>query len=179
MKEVKRLEDEIESEERARTSRETLDAAKRYNVPPSRGRPRTNTEENPARVEFIENEHQKYQKGDALGAIVSARMRFGPWEQQRAVEWSRKAYGERSPQTRALQQSSFTAGGAFIPENFVGREFIERLTATAQVRKAGARSLPLDQRQRDDAEADRRRDRRLDRPGRRQRRAVRSRRPAK
>jgi HK97 family phage major capsid protein len=70
-------------------------------------------------------------------------MRFARWEQQRAIEWSRKTYGESSPQCRALQQSSFTAGGAFIPENFVGQEFIERLTATAQVRKAGARSLPL------------------------------------
>lgn len=143
MKEVKRLEDEIEAEERARTSRETLDAAKRYTVPPVARASEQNTDDNPARVEFVENEHQKYQKGDALGAIVSARMRFGPWEQQRAVDWSRKTYGERSPQTRALQQSSFTAGGAFIPENFVGAEYIERLTAMAQFRKAGARSLPL------------------------------------
>lgn len=143
MKEVARLEEEIESEDRATAAREAIDAAKRYTVPAIARSTTKESDENPTRVEVIENEHAKYKSGDALGAIVSARMRFGAWEQQRAVEWSRKAYGERSPQTRALQQSSFTAGGAFIPENFVGREFIERLTATAMVRKAGARSLPL------------------------------------
>lgn len=141
MREAKRLEEEIESMERAERAREAIDKAKQYDVPsvvPSGAR----GNENP-NVEFVEREHEKYKTGDALGAIISARMRFGPWEQQRAVEWGRKAYGERSPQVRALQQTSFSAGGAFIPENFVGREFIERLTAKARVRQAGARSIPL------------------------------------
>ena len=141
MAEVKRLEGEIEAEDRASAARESLNAAKRYEVPSvvrsaSAGNERPN-------VEVIERAEDKYKTGDALGAIVSARMRFGPWEHQRAIEWSRQTYGERSPQTRALQQTSFSSGGAFIPENFVGREFIERLTAKARVRGAGARSLPL------------------------------------
>lgn len=83
-----------------------------------------------------------YEKGDALGAIVSARMRFGQ-DQRSAQEWALKAYGERSPQSRAMQASNFTAGGALIPDNFVGAEVIEVLRATAQFRKAGARTIPL------------------------------------
>jgi HK97 family phage major capsid protein len=143
MKEVKRLEEEIEAEERREASRSALDEAKRYDVP-AVVRSKAVGDSKPADdIDVIESEHQKYKTGDALGAIVSARMRFGPWEQQRAVEWARKTYGESSPQVRALQQTSFSAGGAFIPENFVGREFIERLTAKARVRGAGARSLPL------------------------------------
>jgi HK97 family phage major capsid protein len=141
MKEVARLEDEIEADERAASAREALTAAKQYDVPAV---VRSNAKGNDKpEIEVIEAEHQKYKTGDALGAIVSARMRFGPWEHQRAIEWSRKTYGENAPQTRALQQTSFSSGGAFIPENFVGREFIERLTAKARVRGAGARSLPL------------------------------------
>ncbi len=143
MLEVKRLEGEIEADERAAASRTELDAAKRYTVPAVVRSETKEGDKAPAQVEFVENSHTAYQHGDALGAIVSARMRFGGWEQQRAVEWARKAYGERSPQCRALQQSSFTSGGAFIPENFVGREFIEVLKAKSAVRKAGARSLPL------------------------------------
>ncbi len=145
MAEAKRLEGEIEADERSRSAREEIDSAKRYTPPPVVRSAATgnNQPESYTRVETSENEHTAYKKGDALGAVVSARMRFGPWEQQRAVEWARKAYGERSPQVRALQQTSFTAGGAFIPENFVGREFIERLTAKARVRGAGARSIPL------------------------------------
>lgn len=142
--ECKRIQAEAESLQRAKDARRELDAVGGYSVPSVVADKRGEKPgEQAPRVEFRENEHTAYQKGDALGAIVSARMRFGPWEHQRAVEWARKAYGENSPQCRALQQSSFTAGGAFIPENFVGREFIERLTAQAQVRAAGARSLPL------------------------------------
>ncbi len=141
MAEVKRLEGEIEAEERAFAARQALNTAKQYEVPAIA---KTNgTGNDRPNVEVIEREQDKYKTGDALGAIVSARMRFGPWEHQRAIEWSRQTYGERSPQTRALQQTSFSSGGAFIPENFVGREFIERLTAKARVRGAGARSLPL------------------------------------
>ncbi len=143
MAEAKRLEGEIEAEERAYAARQAINAAKTYDVPTIARSAATGDDKPAADIQVIEGEHQKYKTGDALGAIVSARMRFGPWEQQRAVEWARKTYGERSPQTRALQQTSFSSGGAFIPENFVGREFIERLTAKARVRGAGARSLPL------------------------------------
>jgi HK97 family phage major capsid protein len=83
-----------------------------------------------------------YEKGDALGAIVCARHRFGH-DVTAARKWAEKQYGSGSKQFRAMQQSVFTAGGATIAENFVGQELIELLRASAAVRKAGARELPL------------------------------------
>lgn len=83
-----------------------------------------------------------YEKGDALGSLVFARMRFGN-NASEAREWARQTYGESSPQARALQVSTFTAGGAMVGDNFVGAELIELLRAKAMVRVAGARSIPL------------------------------------
>jgi HK97 family phage major capsid protein len=84
----------------------------------------------------------KPEKGDALGAIISARYRFGQ-DTDAAKRWAAKAYGESSPQARAMQQTVFTSGGALIAENWVGAELIELLRAQAAVRRAGARSIPL------------------------------------
>lgn len=84
----------------------------------------------------------KPEKGDSLGAIISARYRFGQ-DNEAAKRWASKAYGERSPQARAMQQTVFTSGGALIAENWVGAELIELLRAQAAVRRAGARSIPL------------------------------------
>lgn len=111
-------------EERQRETRETND----------RGRP-------PA-VQFVTREHERYQPGDALGALVSARFRFGQ-DRTAALRWADRQYGSGSMQVRAMQQSVFTAGGATVGENFVGTELIEFLRATAAVRRAGARELPL------------------------------------
>lgn len=83
-----------------------------------------------------------YEKGDSLGAIVCARHRFGS-DVTAARKWAETQYGGRSKQFRAMQQSVFTSGGATIAENFVGQELIELLRASAAVRKAGARELPL------------------------------------
>lgn len=142
--EAKRCEGLLNDAERARQATREIDEIKRYTPPAA---VRHVAEEPPANgggtVQVIERAERAYQKGDALGAIVSARMRFAGYQQREAIDWARKTYGESSPQCRALQQSSFTAGGAFIPENFVGQEFIERLAATAMVRKAGARPLTL------------------------------------
>lgn len=93
----------------------------------------------PAHVEVLGHTEEK---GDALGCLVHARFRFGH-DQRAAADWARKQYGERSPQARAMQASNFTSGGATIGENFVGSELIELLRATAAVRRAGARTLPL------------------------------------
>ena len=140
MAEVSRLEGELDGAQRAKTAKEQLDAAKRYDVPESQRL----TADPPAEERRIDVATTRaYEKGDALGAIVAARMRFGAWQQPAAVKWAQQTYGESSPQCRALQQSNFTAGGAFIPENFVGAEFIELLRATARVRQAGARSITL------------------------------------
>jgi HK97 family phage major capsid protein len=84
----------------------------------------------------------KYERGDALGSIVTARFRFGT-DRDAAVKWAERQYGSGSQQVRALQQSVFTSGGATIGGNFVATELIEFLRASAQVRKAGARELPL------------------------------------
>ena len=143
--EATRLAGELEGLARATSAAEALQAAKHYDVPEVMNRAKGDP---PARnadgsVEVIENQHRAYEKGDALGAIVAARMRFGGWEKDRAIAEARTAYGERAPQTRALQQSTFTAGGALIPENFVVAEFIEMLRAAAKVRQAGARQVSL------------------------------------
>lgn len=95
-----------------------------------------------APVSRVEVRSHKEERGDALGALVSARYRFGQ-DKAAAIKWARQAYGERSPQMQAMQQSVFTAGGATIAENFVGQELIELLRAKAAVRRAGARALPL------------------------------------
>jgi HK97 family phage major capsid protein len=92
-----------------------------------------------ARVEVLT---PKYERGDALGSIVTARFRFGT-DRDAAVKWAERQYGSGSHQVRALQQSIFTSGGATIGGNFVASELIEFLRASAQVRKAGARELPL------------------------------------
>jgi HK97 family phage major capsid protein len=93
-------------------------------------------------VETITRNHERYEAGDALGALVSARFRFGQ-DRTAALRWADRAYGSGSMQVRAMQQSVFTAGGATIGENFVGQELIEFLRATAAVRRAGARDIPL------------------------------------
>jgi HK97 family phage major capsid protein len=84
----------------------------------------------------------EYEKGDALGALVCARHQFGT-DKAGAVRWAERKYGSGSKQFRTMQQSVFTAGGATVAENFVGQELIELLRATAAVRKAGAREIPL------------------------------------
>lgn len=83
-----------------------------------------------------------YEPGDALGAIVFARMRHGT-DMTAAREWVRTKFGEGSNQYRAMQQSTFTDGGALVSDNFVGSELIELLRAAAAIRRAGARSIPL------------------------------------
>lgn len=141
MAEVTRLEEEIEAAHRAKAAEDAIEARKRYDVPaivPAADPQVT------ARVTVEEPEDRKYQKGDALAVIVGARVRFGGWGQQAAVAWSRQLFGESARQTRALQQSTFTAGGALIPDNFVGSEFIELLRPVARVRGAGARVVKLE-----------------------------------
>lgn len=147
MAEVKRLEEEIEASARAKAAKDELEARKRYDVPEA-ARQVPEAEGDPqkpaaAQVSVGDVGQRGYQKGDALAAITAARIKFAGYEQQRAINWARQTWGESSPQCRALTQSSFTAGGALIPENFVGAEFIELLKAQAAVRRAGARSVTL------------------------------------
>jgi len=138
--EAKRIEEDLAATARAKAARKAVDDAKRYEVPASQAAADPN---DPPQHPTVRDRAPAYEKGDALGAIVAARMRFGAWQQPEAVKWARQTYGENSPQCRAMQQSVFTSGGAFIAENFVGAEFIELLRATAQVRRAGARSITL------------------------------------
>jgi HK97 family phage major capsid protein len=93
-------------------------------------------------VQFITRPGEKYEPGDALGALVSARFRFGQ-DRSAALLWADRQYGSGSAQVRAMQQSVFTAGGATIGDNFVASELIEYLRAKAAVRRAGAREIPL------------------------------------
>lgn len=111
-------------------------------APETQAGQRSESTETEERSHVTVEERQKPEKGDALGAIITARYRFG-MDNTEARKWAARQYGERSPQARAMQQTVFTSGGALIAENFVGRELIELLRAKAAVRRAGARSLPL------------------------------------
>jgi HK97 family phage major capsid protein len=149
--EAERCKGELEAADRARLSRAAVDAARREIIQvvpdvarPAADPPPSQEERQQHQVSFRENPATAYQKGDALAAIVGARVRFGGWGQHQAVKWANTTFGENSPQSRALQQSVFTAGGALIPDNFVGSEFIELLRATARVRSAGARVVKLE-----------------------------------
>ena len=141
MAEVTRLEEEIEASARAKAAKDALDARKRYDVPDVASKPAEDPK--PAQVQVFENEQRAYRKGDALAAILQARLTYDAHKQHDAVRNAEKLYGSGSPQVRALQQSSFTAGGAFIPENFVGSEFIEALRAESAFRRAGPRMVQL------------------------------------
>ena len=144
LEEGERCKRELEAADRSRVARIAIDDAKRQTVPDVMRHVSEPPPERHADVQVLENPHTAYQRGDALAAIVGGRIRFGGWGHQQAINWSRQAFGESAPQTRALQQSVFTAGGALIPENFVGSEFIEMLRATARVRSAGARQVTLE-----------------------------------
>jgi HK97 family phage major capsid protein len=90
----------------------------------------------------VEHPGGAYQRGDAFGALIAARFRFGTDHAAARAHYA-GIYGESSPQARAMQAQSFAGGGSLIAPNFVGQELIELLRATAQVRRAGARSLRL------------------------------------
>src|SRR5262245_7843863 len=76
--EAERLEGELAGIERARSARQTLDAAKQTTPVPETQRAADGDPQSP---QITVRETHAYEKGDALGAIVSARMRFGPWQQ--------------------------------------------------------------------------------------------------
>lgn len=147
MAEVARLDEEIESLHRAKAARDLVEAKRAYEVPAVAAAPEQKETEqrNETRPVVIvgENAHRAYQRGDALAAIVGARLQFDAHQQHAAVRDAEKTYGGSSPQFRALQQTSFTAGGALIPDNFVGQEFIEALRAESAFRKAGPRMVTL------------------------------------
>lgn len=96
----------------------------------------------PAAQHRVEVVAEKAEKGDALGALIVARYKFGQ-DRDAAIRDFTGKYGARSPRVLALQQSQFTAGGALLSDNFVGQELIELLRAKAAVRRAGARILTL------------------------------------
>ena len=142
--EATRLASELENAERAKIARAAIDEAKRAAAPEvvrsvesADPAPRVPT------IQVQEQEGRAYRKGDALAAIVSARLRHDAHAQHAALRDAGTLYGTGSPQYRALQQTSFTAGGALIPENFVGAEFIEALRAESAFRKAGPRMVNL------------------------------------
>lgn len=143
MAEVARLDEEIESLHRAKAAKDLVDAKRAYDVPAVAAAPVETRGEQVPRVEIHENESRAYRKGDALAAIVGARIQHDAHQHHVAVREAEKVYGGSSPQFRALQQTSFTAGGALIPENFVGSEFIEALRAESAFRKAGPRMVQL------------------------------------
>jgi HK97 family phage major capsid protein len=147
LKEAERCKGELESADRARAARAAIDEAKRSTVPEI-ARAQTETPQSREahaipQIEVRENESRAYRKGDGLAAILGARMRHDAHQQHVAVRDAERLYGTGSHQVRALQQSSFTAGGALIAENFVGAEFIEALRAESAFRKAGPRMVQL------------------------------------
>ncbi len=144
MANVTRIEEQIEALHRAKVAKDALAARKAYDVPPVAAAPIQRAGEQPLpAIVVTENEHRAYRKGDALSALLASRLSFDAHQQQQAVRSAESLYGSGSPQVRALQQSTFTAGGALIPENFVGAEFIEALRAESAFRRAGPRMVTL------------------------------------
>lgn len=134
-----------EDAERLRLDAEIGSMAPETQTPdPNEGRRQEehNRETRTPSIEVVTRSHERYEPGDALGALVTARFRFGQ-DRTAALRWADRQYGSGSPQVRAMQQSVFTAGGATIGENFVGQELIEFLRAAAAIRRAGAREIPL------------------------------------
>ena len=143
LKDADRLKGELEAADALRVARAELDEAKRAAVPEiTRSTPVEPAPRVP-QIQVQEHEGRAYRKGDALAAILGARMRHDAHQHHVAVRDAERLYGSGSPQFRALQQTSFTAGGALIPENFVGAEFIEALRAESAFRKAGPRMVTL------------------------------------
>jgi HK97 family phage major capsid protein len=145
--EADRLKGELDAADRLRALRADIDEAKRESVPEI-ARPVKEAVSSAERAEIPqivvhENEARAYRKGDGLAAILQGRLSHDAHMQQAAVRNAERLYGSGSPQVRALQQSSFTAGGALIPENFVGAEFIEALRAESAFRRAGPRMVSL------------------------------------
>lgn len=140
---AKTLKAQLETENRAAELRREADSFA-ATAPPTQAGQRADPPASTDQPEIMPwtSEERKYQVGDALGALVAMRCRFGS-NHDEAVKEARKLYGERSPQMRAMTASNFTAGGATIGENFVGSELIELLRAKAAVRRAGARSIQL------------------------------------
>lgn len=142
LKEADRIKDVLEGAARSAAAKIKLADQQNYQVPEAMRQ--VKQDDAPAQAHVEVRDRIQYQKGDAFGALITARLKFGPWEQQRAINWAREYFGgESRPEVRALQQSVFTSGGALIPENFVGSEFIELLRPASAVRRAGARTVPL------------------------------------
>ena len=143
--EATRLAGELENAERAKAARAAIDEAKRSAAPEIVRAPAETHDPAPRvpQIQVQEQEGRAYRKGDALAAILGARLRHDAHLHHLAVRDAERLYGSGSPQFRALQQTSFTAGGALIPENFVGSEFIEALRAESAFRRAGPRMVTL------------------------------------
>lgn len=140
-----RLKTELENADALRQARAEVDEAKKQIVPDV-ARPVSDPADKRERVpqvEVREHDARAYKKGDALAAILGARMANDAHQHHVAVREGERLFGSGSPQVRALQQTSFTAGGALIPENFVGAEFIEALRAESAFRRAGPRMVSL------------------------------------
>ena len=59
-----------------------------------------------------------------------------------AMDFAAKTFGEQHPATKALATGVGSAGGFLVPEQY-SAEIIELLRAVAIVRRAGARSIPM------------------------------------
>jgi hypothetical protein len=169
--EAKRCEGLLEDAERARQASKSLEELERYSPPAV---VRQVTEEPGAQhsVQVFERGSRAYEKGDALGAIVSARMRFGRYEQPKRDrvgphDLRRELAAVPRPAAVVVHRRRRVHPGE------LRRPGVHRAPHGHGAGPQGGRAAALArQRQRDHPEADRRRDRDLDRPGKRQRRAV-------
>lgn len=91
------------------------------------------------RVEVRERERAP---GQTLGTIVRAVVRFRG-DHRGALNWATTTYGERAPETRALQASVFEAGGALIRDDWAD-DVIELLRPMSVVRQSLPTLLPMD-----------------------------------
>lgn len=123
----------------------TLDREAKLPAPVAEGRrtlPDHQLEPDPAvpkfRAEVVE---RKREPGEVLGVMIRAMYQFRG-DKPAAINWAETRYGGSSPEARVLGVSSFSAGGATVPDEF-SSEIIPLLAAKSVFRAAGAVVLPL------------------------------------
>lgn len=122
---------------------ETLEAAKAKSAVPVKDEAAPFTVERDANglPRVVQADDDKGIKGATFGKFVRA-IAAGGGQKFGAVAASEKMFGEQHPVTKALAASIGSAGGFLVPATY-SNEVIELLRAQAVVRRAGARSMPM------------------------------------
>lgn len=129
--ELDEIKGKLEQLDRVDAFRSGIRAESEYRVPETQQESRR--QDRPEGVTHVETVEREREKGEQVGTIVRAVALFGR-DKRAALDWAEQQYGGRSPEYRALEGSTFTAGGALVQESYA-REVIELLRARSVIRK--------------------------------------------